>query len=188
VDGEPLIRSQYLRSFAAALAVLGPGPEAEVRARARAELEALADASPLGFSPFASLLAIEAHVLEVAGEDGVRAVSSAAITTAVKAPFLGSVVQGALRLFGATPAALLRVMPRTWGAVTRDAGRFAIDVAGREARATARYEDVPDALLRSRAYTVGWEGFFQGLCQVAGRPGRAKVTRQGGGLVVDVAW
>lgn len=185
---EPLVRATWIRSFEASLSALGPASEAEVRARGRRQLDDLAACGVLDFAPLPLLVALEEHVLAVAGEAGLTLANRATMRAAARAPFLGNLVQGAISLFGATPGALVRMLPRSWAAFTRNAGHFSVELAADGRSAAVRCEHVPETLTSSRAYVLGWRGFFQGLCSIAGQEGDARVSREARAILAHVAW
>jgi hypothetical protein len=173
--GEPLVRATWVRLFTGALGELTEAEEAQVRERSKAELASLEAASLLAFVPLSLDVALQDHVLAVAGRQGLVSVNRATIQNAMKAPFLGPLVAGTLGVFGATPSGLLHILPRAWTAFTKEAGSFRVESA--ESGATALHEEVPESLFHSEAYAIGWEGFFEGLCAAVGRKGRVEVER-----------
>jgi hypothetical protein len=70
------------------------------------------------------LASLDRH--DIGGRDAVIALNKRSILASSDGPFLRPVVQGAFRLFGVTPRALLKIMSNAWGSATRDAGLMSV--------------------------------------------------------------
>lgn len=117
----PLIKASYFQGNIDALSVLGPR-EAEARERLRSIIDGARAASRADWLPMAWDYELTRVAHSLGGRDAVIELNRRSLLAAVEGPFLRPVVQGAFRLFGVSPQAVLKVVRNAWGAGTKDAG------------------------------------------------------------------
>lgn len=101
-------------------------------------------------------------MIEVAGRSDARALWADVLLDAFGNPVLSPIVSGALRIYGKTPASVMRMTPRAWPLFFRDCGRSWMEPPG-EDRATMSFAELPRAIVES----TGILDSFLGNCDAA---------------------
>ena len=104
---------------------------------------------------------------------------------------LRPLVQGAIAIHGRDPKSLLRMAPRTWSLVSKDAGSFAVDLERGDGEAVGTMTDMPPVIAKSS----GMLQFFEaGMCSCVEHFGGTPIVRMDiskltrGELRLDIAW
>jgi hypothetical protein len=125
------VRAYHVR---ASLQLLGEADEAalaRVRDRLGAGALALVDgASRLAWIPGAIDVALWRAIAAELGADGVRRLSRALGVRHVRSGQLSGLLQGVVQLFGLTPTAIVRWVPRGFAEIHRGAGELRVEEAG----------------------------------------------------------
>jgi hypothetical protein len=105
-----------------------------------------------------------------------------------RSPIVSAVLSGALHLFGASPLALFRLMPRVYGLVSRDAGSVHVEEVG-PSRLRLVYQGLPPVMTASPGWpdmiTVANEAIFD-LVHARGTVCAESLDRGRGHLVLSV--
>lgn len=129
----------------------------------------------------------QAH-FEHVGVEGYVAFWRRYMTEIAVNPLFRSLLEGGKRIFGATPAGVLKWMPRGWGLSTRGCGTFSTDIASTTATIT-----LEDASLSSRQASTGYtsKGTILGLCDLLSIEGTVDVDdsrMEDGRFVMHARW
>jgi hypothetical protein len=183
----PEVRAAFLKDAIAGFAVLGP----ELAAAARARMPATAvrdiqDARPLDWLPAAHALACLHSIHAVAGEDGIRACSVAAIEATFRAPLLRAFVEAALGALGVTPGTVLRTIVRAWPLHYRNAGDLVVLDDGVGALRVV-HADLPE-LLRERCWLLSLATCIGRAAALAADGASAEPREVDGKIVYAVRW
>jgi hypothetical protein len=151
----PRILAGFVQGTLAAVSAQDPALGERVRARlAPATRERLARASRIAWVALELDVELTHAIYAELGAVRARELFRRNLSGALEAPVLRSLAQGALRLFGASPARLFGWAPKVYAQIYRDAGamRFALDAPG-----SARLEltELPPAVAASRSYLDG---------------------------------
>lgn len=139
-------------------------------------------------------LPIELHLelaragLRLLGEQGLRDWGRAALTRAMKSTFLGPIFEGAVRLFGLSPAALVRTAPSVYQAAFRDCGGLvAVELEERLWRVVL--QDLPREV-RDRAFLVSMAGALEATVEVGQAKGEVRLLtpEPGQSAEYEVTW
>jgi hypothetical protein len=152
------------------LTALVPGRVAEIEAALPREVrDGLAAASGVDLLPAAWDVAVVRAIDEVLGRDGMRRVARATMVESLSGPLLGNLLSTALRLFGASPGAILGWAGRAFGHVTLDCGTLRLTGAD-EASARLVLEGMEPAIAQPAyvdAIGATMESIFD-VCRVTG--------------------
>jgi hypothetical protein len=109
-------------------------------------------------------------------------------------PLLQTFFDGAVRLFGLTPQALLKWSPYAWEQAFRDSGRLVYQPRRESTeggRVEMRLEDVPPLLLLEGTFAQALAGAFEMFLRRCDRKGRVELQDLGSNttrFVYDVSW
>jgi hypothetical protein len=81
----------------------------------------------VGWVPFEAQMHLNRALRQVLGTSAYQDLWRRAMFHAYEQTMLKPLIEGTLRLFGASPQGLSKVMPRVWGVVTRGAGALALE-------------------------------------------------------------
>jgi len=154
MDG-PRILAGFVQGTLAAVAAQDAALGERVRARlAPATRERLARASRIAWVALDLDVELTHAIYAELGPVRARELFRRNLSGALDSPVLRSLAQGALRLFGASPARIFGWAPKAYAQIYREAGemRFALDAPG-----SARLElhALPPAVATSRSYLDG---------------------------------
>ena len=121
----PEIKASYFQANIDAIALLGPR-RLEIETRMASEIAATRAASRADWLPMAWDQKLCALINDVGGHEAVIACNRASFLAATEGAFLRPIIQGALRLFGVSPRAILRQVEPTWAAGSRHAGTMLV--------------------------------------------------------------
>jgi hypothetical protein len=183
------MRASHIHSNLLELDTLGPLVAAQVKQRISKEtLDAVGDASTIAWLPVEHDIEISTAVRDVLGIAGLRAWSLEAMARSAQGPLIRPLSDGASKLFGITPHALYRVLPRGYGVVYRNCGENAYEQTS-ESTGVVTQTGVP-SLLFDNDYLEGTAGAFMSFPRFFGLEGAvvlrlAPATRT---AVFDVSW
>ncbi len=112
---------------------------------------------------------------ELLGEDGATRFLVESVCRTLVSPLFGSTIKAAFRMFGATPRAFIKVLPRAWPHIYRDHLEVRVPVADREG-ATIEFEDIAPALLRGPGYPLVWKAILLAIVRTSGYEAEASWT------------
>jgi hypothetical protein len=136
----------------------------------------------IGFAGILSWLPAEHHarifdaVRNVLAQPGAIALWRDVMTANLDQPLLRPLVQGGLRLFGATPSSVIRMSPRAWSLVARDCGTHLVSRGEGRIEVRLAFVDTPPMLA-----TPGFVAHCLGNCEAVLR----FLDLQGKSVVVD---
>ena len=151
----PRILAGFVQGTLAAVSERDPELGERVTARLAPETrERLAHTSRIAWLPLAVDVELTHAIYAELGPARAREIFRRNLTGALDAPVLRSFTQGALRLFGASPARVLGWAPKVYAQILRDAGemRFELDAPG---SARLELERLPACVAESADYLDG---------------------------------
>jgi len=129
----------------------------------RADTVRIIETSPrTAWLPMALDVELNLAVHKVAGAAGLTALNRQALQNAFRGPLLHPLVEGAKRLFGLSPAALLHLATRPHGAITRDAGTMRAEKVGHN-EYMLFHEDMPPLYADNETYLLGFVAIVEGV-------------------------
>jgi hypothetical protein len=167
----PAVRASHLKEDLLALSSLGAEVEARVLERLRRETRrAIEESTRVDWLPVELNVELAEAVHAEAGARGSRLWGKRSIVQSLDTALFRPLVATAVALFGLTPAAFYRYVPKAWPAVYRDCGGLTAEIEGADrARVVAGRLPAPmrrDAFLEAVAGT--FEGAFE-FCKVEGQ-------------------
>ena len=165
----PVIKASYFQGNIDALSVLG-AHEAEARQRLQSIIKATVSASRADWLPMEWDYELTRVVNAIGGRDAVIELSRRSFLAAVEGPLLRPLVQGALRVFGVGPRAVLKLVSNAWGAGTKDAG--VMTAVATDTGAVVRHTVIVAEPIWHEAFI----GVFAGAFEVTGYVGTTIVT------------
>lgn len=183
------MRASHIHSNLLELDTFGPELAARMKRRISAEtLAAVGDASTVAWLPVEHDIEISRAVRDVVGIAGLRSWSLEAMARSAQGPLIRPLVDGASTLFGVTPHALYRMLPRGYGLVYRHCGENAYVQTG-EASGVVTQTGVP-ALLFEHDYLEGTAGAFMAFPRIFHYEGAAvlRLSPSTGTATFDVSW
>jgi hypothetical protein len=90
-------------------------------------MEAIAKTRAVGWVPFAGHMHLNRAVRQGLGPPAFPALGRRAMLRSYDQHMVKPLIEGTLRLFGASPAGLSKVLPRLWGVMTRAGGELALE-------------------------------------------------------------
>lgn len=145
-------------------------------------------ATRLAWLPAAPFDQLKQVHFEHAGPEGYVAFWRRYMTQIADNPLFRNLLEGGKRIFGATPAGVIKWMPKGWGLSTRGCGTFHADLT--ETTATLTLEDAPPS---SRHASTGYssKGTILGLCDLLSIEGTVEVDdsrMREGKFVMHARW
>ncbi|NMB76054.1 MAG: hypothetical protein GYA21_13115 [Myxococcales bacterium] len=146
-----------------ASAAFGPAVEAAVRAQIPPDVfEQIEAAAKIEWLPVQLDVVFTEGVYQVLGESGVRKLSHDAMVRSTEGSLTGPFLRGTLRLFGLSPAHLLKLARQFWQVVYRDCGRAeAVSIGPGESR--IELFDIPPVMGTSPPYLKSIQGGIEGV-------------------------
>lgn len=168
---EPAYRSSVCRAVLSAVdELLEPAVRQRILERAPADAIArIRDTGRLGWVPAETLHAVNLVIADELGMEGYRDFFRRQTLQQVEMPIFAAMFRGALRVFGVEPSGLLRLLGRSWDAVTQALGHIECMFEGPHA-ARIRLFGVP-AGVRIEPMAFSMEGSILALLELAGRSG-----------------
>ncbi len=165
------IRGTQLKEDVTALAWLGPASRAEVLRRLSPEIvRQIEDASRVDWLPHALVVEMCRCIREVSGEEAVRGWSRAAVNGAMQGSLFRPFLEGVIAVFGLSPGAAMKVLPKAYLAALKDCGELQVLDTG-PGWARMVLAGLPEEA-RDRDWLVSVAGGFEVIfdaCRVRGR-------------------
>ena len=176
---EPRILAGFVQGTLEAIDAL----DAELGARTREALkpEVLAqidEAWAASWLPIECDAALTEALFEVAGERRACEVMRENLVATFRKPILETLVLASLRTFKASPAGLLRVAPRVWGLLLRDAGTMTVEAEEQSVR--VRMTGLPPEVAQSRPYLLGIEASISAIFELVDVCGTSRLESHHG--------
>jgi hypothetical protein len=178
------MRAGQLKEDLQALRVLGDEVASRVLAGLPPGLLRTIERSPRAdWLPIQLLLTFCHVVAAEVGDAGLRAWFRAATCRAVETSTLRPLMETVVRIFGLSPAALLRGAPQGWRATFRDCGELSV-VRGEVAIVWLRGLPEP---FHDRTFQVAMAGTFEALLQLSRTEGQVDLLEPSGGADAQYA-
>jgi hypothetical protein len=174
---------------------LPAGPRGRVLSRVPEQTLALIDATPrMGWVPIEESMKLTEALHAVLGTPGFRHFLSEQANHIASYPLLQSFFDGAVRLLGLTPQALLKWSTRAWEQVFRGCGRLVYqppEESAQGGRVAMRLEEVPPVLLLNGTFAQALAGTFEMFLRRSERKGQVVLHEYGPRatcFMYDVFW
>jgi hypothetical protein len=159
------------------LAGLAPALSARVRARLAPEtLATLESSSRLSWLPIELDVELTLAIYAELGAGAAHELFRRNLSSALAPPILRSLAQGALRLFGASPARLFGWAPKVYAQIYRDSGEMRFEGDG-PGSARLELRRLPPAVAQSRDYLDGLAGAIAAGFDLIGVKGEVTIER-----------
>lgn len=173
----PLTRARHLRSILEKVRELPAGPRAAVLdAIGAAALEEVEGSASSDWLPFELDLALTHAVAGVLGPEGTHQFFQQQQLASFQGPLFKALVDSATTIFGLDPGSWARWIPRGWGVVFRDCGRWEIERAG-EGRLHAALLALPGACLEDEVWLRSIASSLSAFLAVARCEGEVALVR-----------
>lgn len=185
----PSVRALTVQDALSSLDDFRAGACDAVRGRIPAASLAVIDKAPtMGWIPFEDDRHVPDSIFAELGEDALPFFRRL-MARQLEGPVLRSVFSVTRRMFGISPAALLRATPVAWPAVYRGFGKMR-HVSSSLNSACVELHDVPQEILEWEAYPRSFEAILGGLIDVCGATGRSSlvVDRTRRTFTIELAW
>ncbi len=149
---------------------LGPEHSQKIRAELTREIALVEGSTRVGWLPLEHDIALTELVARVSGDQALWDWSLGSMLKTVDAPLLRPAVDSAVRLFGLSPDKIVRLAPRVWQVIYRNAGDLEVRREGPSA-VSLLWRNVPGIAMRSHAYRIGIAASLASLfeiCRVRG--------------------
>ncbi len=147
----PSVRATFTQLTMEAAERLEPSIAQKLRDQMPAEsLLRIEQTSRLDWLPIEDDLELTRVVVGLLGPERARVFWRQNLLDALSAPLLGPIAKGAVRLFGPTPAAIVRWTPRAWPHVYSACGELGASAC--ESSATLSWRAIPQALRLSSSF------------------------------------
>ncbi|WNG35034.1 hypothetical protein F0U60_16450 [Archangium minus] len=192
---QPAIRGFMSRTILDAARNLPADKQRRVFELTPEELISLIESTPrLGWVPLEQNIKLSDALHQVLGTSGFRQFFATLADRMMSYPLLQSFFDGAVRLFGLTPQAMLKWSTYAWEQSFRDCGRL-LYVPLRESVNHGRVEMVlegfPPSLLSTGTFRESLAGTFDMYLQRVSKKGQVKIREVDiakGRVVYDVSW
>ncbi len=189
------IRGFVCRMILEGARALPTDKQQRVLSRVPEQTLALIDATPrMGWVPIEESMKLTEALHAALGTRGFRQFLSEQADHIASYPMLQTVFDGAVRLLGLTPQALLKWATHAWEQVFRGCGRLVYEARQEPTRAgqvEMRLEDVPPVLLLNGTFAQALAGTLEMFLRRSGRKGRVELHAFGPSatrFVYDVSW
>jgi hypothetical protein len=159
----PAARASAARDNVGFVDVYRPGALAEIRAGIPpASLEAIDHTPGISWLEFEHDHWLMDRTLAVLGREEAVECWHRSLAQLIERPLLRGFVEGSLRLFGARPGKIVKMIPKGWSLAYRD---FCVPTFRllEEKRAEIRFEDVAPEAFESEGYLHCWHGICRGV-------------------------
>ena len=195
MPSQPAIRGFACRVLLDGARALPADPRHRVLSRVPEQTIALFESAPrMGWIPIEESMKLTEPLHAVLGTPGFRQFLSAQADRIAAYPLLQTFFDGAARLLGLTPQALLKWSTYAWEQAFRDCGRLVYQPLGESdegRRVEMRLEDVPPVLLLEGTFAQALAGAFEMFLRRCDRKGRVELQHVGSRatrFVYDVSW
>lgn len=177
--GVPSVRAKFTQMTLSDLSTLGVEEEERIRKQlAPGTVRRIEDAGALEWIPVALDVELTRAMFLVMGREKARRYFRDNLRQAAEGPILHSFVQAALRLFGMTPAAMVKITPRGWKQLFRDCGEFEAEIPG-DGEAILHWRELPPVITDSRPWVDGVVGSFEAMFDICETTGTIDLHRDG---------
>jgi hypothetical protein len=160
---QPAARASAARDNLNFVDVYRPGALAEVRSRIPAEsLEVIDNAPSASWLDFEYDHLLMDEVMFVLGREDAIACWHQSIGHLIDRPLLRNFVEGGLRIFGARPGKIIKLIPKGWTLAYRDFCAPAFELL-EEGKAEIRFHDIAPEAFDSVGYLYCWYAICQGV-------------------------
>jgi hypothetical protein len=122
-------------------------------------LATIRGAGVLAWLPADAHMRIADGVVEVLGETGAENFFRDLMLISFERPLIRPLLDGGLRIFGATPKSVLRMTPQAWSLVSRGCGAFSVEDGATPGSVRLRVDSVPP-----KVATLGFVAIVVGNC------------------------
>ncbi len=172
----PLVRARHMKELLASVDRLPPERARSIRASIDDEhLRAIADASTVAWLPFDSNLALARALNTVLGPSDSHRFHRTHFSTVLQGPILGTLLQGALAVYGFDPAKWMRLLPPAWDLLFRHCGSWTI-TNGPSGRVEMLLQDLPPGCVADRVWPTTVASSIAATLDLARRDGHVDVV------------
>jgi hypothetical protein len=185
-DRSPACRARSSQDTLAYLDKFRPGATLEVRkSLPEAVLEVIDSTVKTGWIPIEIDAAMGHAILELLGPDEARRFWTRFTTHHVESPLLAGPVRTALKLLGATPASLIKWMPRVFPTIFRDV--FDIEIKQLNAQsAWLEFHVHSEVFWSEPVYALVLESTIHGFYEITRVTGSVSVSRDDEARCIDL--
>ncbi|WP_147333184.1 hypothetical protein [Archangium gephyra] len=195
MPSQPAIRGFACRVLLDGARALPADKQQRVLSRVPPQTLALFESAPrMGWVPIEESMKLTEPLHAVLGTPGFRQFLAAQADRMASYPLLQTFFDGAVRLLGLTPQALLKWSTYAWDQAFRDCGRLVYQSLGESdegRRVEMRLEEVPPILLLEGTFAQALAGAFEMFLHRCNRKGRVELQHVGSQatrFVYDVSW
>jgi hypothetical protein len=195
MPSQPAIRGFACRVLLDGARALPADKQHRVLSQVPAQTLAILESAPrMGWVPIEESMKLTEPLHATLGTPGFRQFLSAQADRMASSPLLQTFFDGAVRLLGLTPQALLKWSTYAWEQAFRDCGRLVyqpIQELRDGGRVEMRLEDVPPVLLLQGTFAQALAGAFEMFLRRCDRKGRVELQSIGPRttrFVYDVSW
>lgn len=175
-EGRVEMRASHLRSNLEEINRMPEPQRSEIRARiAPSVLEQVANSTSVAWLPIESDMDITRAVVAVLGREGNRVWSRDALLRSATGPLLKPIFDGARSVFGVSPHALYKIVPRGFTLVYRGMGDVNYELVGPQ-HARLVQSDLPAVMLDAVWYLDGIAGAFEAGFAIFGASGEVTLS------------
>jgi hypothetical protein len=158
---EPEIRANHSKHTIARIKTLAEPDRSRILQQIELPRARIREASVFDWLPVHVHVQLVAGITEMLPPVRALAFYKSLMADAFSKSLLRPIVQGAIAIHGRTPKSLLRMSPRTWSLISRNAGTLSVDLDRGAEEASACFQDLPPAIAKSTGMLQFFEG---GLC------------------------
>lgn len=188
-----MIRASISKPAWAEVGLLPPAAQARIRDLVgAAAVDELTRASGVEWLAFEIEARLADAIYEALGPDEARALYRRKTVRSFDIPLIKPALEGALRLFGASPASLVKMTGRAWAVASRNCGSYSCEDESGKRRCVSVVRGFPARLYRrSEAWVEsalgGYEGFFAPF-RLQGRASVGELDVGGGNARFVLEW
>lgn len=171
----PLVRARHMKELLASVDRLPPDRARSIRAVIDGEhLRAIADAPTIAWLPLDANLALARALNAVLGPSGSHRFHRAHFANVLQGPILGTLLRGALAVYGPDPSRWMRLLPAAWDLLFRHCGSWTIG-NGTPARVEMLLQDLPPGCVVDRVWPTTVASSIAATLDLAKRDGHVDV-------------
>jgi hypothetical protein len=189
---EPAIRAAITKDFLDTVEAAEPDLMAQITSAVPlTTVGDLTRLTRLGWISMGDHLALNEAAHRVVGDTTFRALWRRSMLRSFDHSTLKPLLDGAVRLFGLSPAGMTKIAPRAWALVSRDCGELVLEPSSRPNEARVVLAHFPPPLFRSRTFIVGLAGAFECFYDLSAVRGEVSITNERpdeGSAVFELRW
>jgi hypothetical protein len=190
-EGRPMMRASQLHVALSLIDALTPSVSRQIRARYKPEyLAELAQATRLSWVPIEMGVELAVAYHAVLGDKAAQEWGRETMLHVIQLPWVRSIRDAAVRIFGLTPHGLYRFAPKMWDAVYRNSGSL-VHIQRGSTAATIVLEDIPRTMLSAHGHLITVGGAVSAaldFCKVRGEIWLRPVTSADRRSTYDIVW